>query len=233
MSRFDFEKFDASVVVLGSLNPAIATPDWLRRKGLITDSDFESAIQTIQASAPQGIFSFSCDWFALNAIPQKLSVLTKQGSSPRVRDLVAGVFQYLGETPVTAVGVNFHADIKFHQPADYYLFGDVLAPKGVWHSEFPAEKFAVGVKSLTMEIREGPRQDGYPSEISPNFRMLTIEPSAQSVGVVSMRLNIHIQFGEGANGADLAKLLLADWEKHEAVSKDFLLNLVANTLGGR
>jgi hypothetical protein len=230
VNRFEVEKFDAAVVVVGSLNPAITTPEWLLSKHLISQGDCEAALASLQASVPQGVISYHTDWFALNVVQQKLSVLTKQGSTPRIRDLVAGIFHFLAETPATAIGTNFHADVRFHSASDYYLFGDVLAPKEVWHRQFPASEFAVGVKSLTMEISRTPRPTGFPDAPSRSYRNLTIEPSGQSIGVVTLRLNIHDSLEAGATGRDVAELLLAAWEGNEAESKQFLEALVANVL---
>lgn len=232
MSKFDFERFDASIVVVGSLNPAITTPDWLLNHQLISQSDRDSAMQSLQALVPQGVIAFECDWFSLNVVHQKFTAITKQGSTPRLRDLIVSIFGLLGETPVSAIGLNFHADCKLSEASDYYRFGDALAPKEIWHRWFPESEFAVGVLAQTMEISPGPRTSAFPVEKGKSIQQVTIQPSPRAVGVVSLAINNHIDLGAVATGRDVARIVSEQWERKEEESRNLVKHLVESAVGG-
>lgn len=229
MGNVELFRFDASVAVVGALNPAIVTPDWLARKSLISDSDRDECNESLQALTAQGLIAYTSSWFAANIIQQKFSVTTTKGSSVRLRDLAAGIFTALPETPVTALGINFHAEYKLHDARDYYLIGDVLSPKGVWYDLFPADKWFVGTKALQVEILEGPRPSGFPTDRPPKSLMISIEPSVRGFGHVVFNINNHADLVEGT-GSTVVERLMSDWEASEVSAQEMLAHLVKTAL---
>lgn len=226
MGKIELDRLDASIVVVGALNPAILTPDWLCRKELISESDRDAANEALQAHTAQGVIAYTSSWFAMTVTKQKLAAATTKGSSPRLRDLVAGVFTLLPETPATAIGINFDAEYKFHEASDYFRFGDVLAPKTNWHKIFPAEKWSIGTLSLTVEIIQEKRPQGFPEKKPLRNGQITIQPSPRGLGHVSFAINHHFDIEGGGNGADVVKLLMAEWEKYETDTRALLDQLI-------
>src|SRR5580700_8662375 len=92
----------ASVVMIGSFNPAIFQPRWLGTQGLIRPEEAESAkITTIQAV----VADFSTEWFQLQALQNRFQLVSED---PRqyapLRDLAGAIFAVLPHTPVTMLG---------------------------------------------------------------------------------------------------------------------------------
>ena len=88
----------ASIVMIGSFNPAIFQPRWLELQHLIrTDEADNAKITTIQAQ----VADFSTEWFQLQVLQQRFMMITKD---PRqygpLRDLVMGMFAILAHTEI-------------------------------------------------------------------------------------------------------------------------------------
>lgn len=225
MLRAELDRFDASLVVVGALNPAIVTPDWLWQKQLISESDKDECNQNLQAHTAQGVISYKSEWFAANIVHQKLSATTSKGSTPRIRDLVVGIMECLPETPVSAIGINFHADYKFNA-AEYYLLGDELAPKDPWEKIFPKDKFTVGTYKLSVEIRDGVRPPSFPDSAPDHYQRIDLDPSPRAPGIAQFTINNHFNMPENSTGKALAKFVLEKWEGEEAKCRQTLDSLL-------
>ena len=121
----------ASIVMIGSFNPAIFQPQWLGAQQLIRAEEADNAkITTIQ---PQ-VADFSTEWFQLQVLQQRFMMIT---TDPRqygpLRDLVMGMFAILAHTPVSRLGINRHFHFATPSIEVWHGIGHRLAPKAPWH----------------------------------------------------------------------------------------------------
>lgn len=172
--RIQPELGDVALVLVGSLNPRIFTPDWFARHGLFTDKEAEaSEVEVVHAQ----ITSFRMEWLNIRVEQERFQAQIAEAPYIRVYDLVLRTFrELLPHTPLTKLGINrqVHFDVGDLQIRD--KIGEMLAPKepwGEWASFLSAgaDKEHGGMSSLTMQQRKvDDRPKGYISAC--------IEPSA-------------------------------------------------------
>ncbi len=205
------KRLDAIIVAVGQFNPAIVSPSWLLNKALISESDSEAAMETLQALVKDGLMSFDTSWFSFRLVHQQLVISTTAGATPRVRDLAASIFRLLPETPVTAIGINFATDMQFDTAEEYHRFGDTLVPKTVWSKLYP--KLNAGVASLQIAIDSTPRnQVGVVSD-APEQRRFTIQPSnVINTNAVHIAYNHHYPLNGNGGGRAAMDLIKDRWQ---------------------
>lgn len=177
------------IVVVGNFNPAIFSPDWLARNGLIGDADADTARegdQGRQMIVSKQVVTFETGWFALQVLNNRFSLTSKGALSPALKDLAVGIFQLVPHTPVTAVGLNFMGDFKLTSEDGYHHVGDVLAPKDIWNALYPDE--CGGLADLTIRIQHGTR--GEPLETKDEKR-ISVQPSNKIKFGVYLSYNDH------------------------------------------
>lgn len=121
----------ASVVMLGSFNPAIFQPRWLGTQGLIRPEEAENAKITVIQSE---VTDFSTEWFQMQVLQQRFQL---QSTDPRhyapLRDLATSVFLILSHTPITALGINRTFHFRMSSQEAWHNIGHLLAPKDRWN----------------------------------------------------------------------------------------------------
>lgn len=120
----------ASIVMLGSFNPAIFQPSWLALKNLISPSDAQSA--EVKLVAPQ-LAAFKAGGILIEVLQERFVAQADEPQDQvRLRDLAVGVFAILGETPVNRMGLNWTYIFRLQDESRWHAVGDLLAPKDVW-----------------------------------------------------------------------------------------------------
>jgi hypothetical protein len=165
----------ASIVMIGSFNPAIFQPLWLGAQQLIRADEAENAkITTIQAQ----VADFSTEWFQLQVLQQRLAVLT---TDPRqygpLRDLAMGMFAILAHTPVSRVGINRYFHFATPSIDVWHRIGHKLAPKEPWHDIMKLP----GLRSLLMQGRR--------DETSEGLLYIKVEPSLKVTRGIFVEVN--------------------------------------------
>ena len=139
----------ASIVIIGSFNPAIFHPIWFKANGLIKPEEADKA--KLEITTPM-ISIFQVEWFRLQVETQKFAIQTESETHLELlSDLVIGTFSLLEHTPVSAIGLNRMMHFKMDSGRSWHAFGDKIAPKDVWEGVLEEP----GLVSLTMQ---GPRQ---------------------------------------------------------------------------
>lgn len=166
----------ASIIILGSFNPAIFHPIWFKASGLIKPEEAESA--KLEVTHP-AISIFSVEWFRLQVEPGRFDVQTNdEVHFELLSDLVTGTFSLLEHTPVKAMGMNRMMHFKMDSKEAWHAFGDKIAPKDVWHGIMKEP----GLLSLTMqEPREG----------SGTYIRVRVEPSTRVTPGIYIDVNNH------------------------------------------
>lgn len=153
----------ASIVMIGSFNPAIFQPRWLGVQGLIRPEEAETAkITVIQAE----VADFSTEWFQVQVLQNRLMLASVD---PRhyaaLRDLCAGIFDLLPHTPITAFGINRQFHFSMPSIEAWHSIGHRLAPKDAWNPIMEKP----GLRSMTIQ--------GLRKQIDPGILYIKVEPS--------------------------------------------------------
>jgi hypothetical protein len=165
----------SSIVCVGDFNPAIFSPDWLERNGLIGSSDADavregSAGKSLLVS--HQVASFETKWFSLQVLENQFSLTSKDALSPAFKDLAVGIFQLVPHTPVVAVGLNFLGHFKLPSEEAYHRVGDALAPKDIWQKLYPKEMS--GLADLTIRVQRGTRGEAPKTK---DEKRISVQPS--------------------------------------------------------
>lgn len=128
MQSKEHEVLGVMIVFIGNFNPAIFHPEWLVSKKLIRESEAETAIKRDMIVHSE-LSIFETDWFKIDVRPTRFEIRTLQEPYLEpLKDLVLSIFELLGETPLTAFGINYTKHFKFDNKKDYINFGYKLAP---------------------------------------------------------------------------------------------------------
>lgn len=168
----------ASLVLVGSFNPAIFSPVWFARENIVTDAQADEAdIEIIHKE----IARFTLADFRLFVVHDRFQIETSVAPFIRMYDMAAKLFgETLPHTPLLIAGINRHAhfvvpqdlvDRIGHKLAPPQVWGDwakcILSGKGTRHG---------GMRSLTMEQRD------FEDRIKGHIRV-RVEPSQRVAGI--------------------------------------------------
>ncbi len=205
--------FGSSIVEVGAFNPAIFSPDWLERNQLIGQADAENAKKAPSLIVSQQVTVFETEWFAFQVLSNQFSLTSKGALTPAFKDLAVGILSLVPHTPITAIGLNFLADFRLGNEADYYKIGDELAPKTIWDSLYPKSHVA-GLANLTIRIQDAERGQ---TPRSGNEKRISVQPSNKVKYGVFFILNDHREIIEsketGMTTAEQASTLIdSEWQ---------------------
>jgi hypothetical protein len=203
---------------VGNFNPAIVQPFWLAQKGLIRESEaHEVKVEIIHNEFTR----FSLDWVRIEVRQDRFDVhCSQEPYFEPVRDLCVGIFKFLKETPIKALGINhiWHCDLR---SADkYYAFGDSLSPLKNFN-------FLNDARMMLLEIVELQRSDGMPGA----YRV-RIEPSDKVSSIYGVALNVNDHYGldsnvSGHNG-EILQILKDKFESSNSRMSEVVTQLLIN-----
>lgn len=182
------EIFTSSIVVVGDFNPAIFSPDWLEKNGLIGRDDAEAAREGTQIFVTHQVTGFETSWFALQVLENQFILTSKSVLTPALKDLGIGVFQLVPHTPVQAMGLNFMGHFKLASEDEYHRVGDALAPKPIWNELFADDEHSTGLGNLTIRVQHGVRGGKLKSG---DEKLISIQPSGKLKNGVYLSYNDH------------------------------------------
>ncbi|HSH61703.1 MAG TPA: hypothetical protein VK988_19055 [Acidimicrobiales bacterium] len=143
------------VVVLGSFNPSIFSPAWLRLHDLIGAREADEA--KVQVIVPPAAV-FSTEWLGVNVQQDSMSLQTEMTQDfERLRDVAVGILEVLKETPIFALGINRHIHWQAPSDSSYHYFGDHLVPKEFWSQAL----ILPGTQQLTVQAIRPDEWAGY------------------------------------------------------------------------
>jgi hypothetical protein len=192
-----------NVIVVGAFNPSILQPSWLASKQLLRREEAEAAeVEVITRE----VAIFSTEMFELAVTLDRLQVGAVEAPSyDLVRDLVVGIFRFLPETPVRAMGINRNAHYRVETEEVWHAFGNKLTPKEIWSDILEKP----GMRSLIVQgERTDDRSGNVIVQVEPSLRML--EKGGFGVYIA---INDHLQLDAMAitTGAEAAEMLEAVW----------------------
>jgi hypothetical protein len=197
--QFSPEIDGATLVLLGSFNPAIFQPAWFKASELLSGPEADDAEVKVIHPA---IADFSTEWLQLSVTRDRFSLHTMSAAHfEQVRDLAVGVFHLLEHTPVTAMGLNRDMHFRIESEERWHALGDRLAPKDIWFEKLRGvgDRDKPGLRSMTME--------GRPSGDAKCVMNVTVEPS------VKIRPGLYVGCNRHYKGDDFQNSLKALMEQ--------------------
>ena len=197
----------ASVVMVGSFNPAIFHPEWFARNGLLPQGEVDSA--DLQVVHPQ-LSQFETERFSFQITMDRFAALTKPNTTAGpLRDLILGTFFILEHTPVSAIGLNRMLHFAMGSEEAWHRLGDRLAPKEPWN---PILEGRPGLRNLDIITqKESPKGASVMVRIQPSIQVQHGVYFNQRTLPRARRI-----WGEGYDGNSSRKLggFAEEWRKH-------------------
>ncbi len=189
----------ASIVLVGSFNPAIFQPEWFARNGLLPQGEVDGA--GVQLIHPQ-VTQFETERFVVQITTDRFSALTKPNTTAEpLSDLVRGTFYILEHTPVNAIGLNRLMHFAIGSEEGWHKLGDKLAPKEPWKDVLKGRPGLRSLDILAQETQNGPTV------------MVRIQPSLQVQWGAYFEVNEHYPGTEQSGLKSLMEILQNRWEE--------------------
>lgn len=198
----------ASIVLLGRFNPAIFSPAWFAKVGIISDAElYESKISIVHPEVTQ----FSLDKFKIDVFPERFAITTSNEPFIQILDDTLSTFHQLPHSPVKVFGINYEIHFNLNSGDQRIALGRALAPVTPW-KDFGQRlgggrpDQVGGLVSLVMQETPTDRDLGY--------RQVKIERSAilGAPTSVMMHVNDHFEIAnhKGEDGAETGMKLLRE-----------------------
>lgn len=206
------EVLNLAVVIIGNFNPAIFQPEWLKNKGLIRDN--EASPENLKVIHRE-LTVIETEDFKLEIRPSRFQLQTNQEPFQEpLKDLIVNIFKLLGETPISAFGINFTRHFKFSNNKDYVEFGYFLSPVNEIFD------FMENPKLLEFVItdREKTKDDFEPAV---NIKIFPSDILVQN----AVAINVNSHFTKSMNGKSFSKFFEETWN-NTLTASDLYLNKI-------
>src|SRR5689334_12341845 len=108
VGQTELRESTASVVILGSFNPLIFQPEWLKENGLIGAKEAEAARESgVEVIHRQLVILNLSTSLRLEAHLNRFTIVAKEAPVVVARDFALKCFRLLSHTPVAQMGLNF------------------------------------------------------------------------------------------------------------------------------
>lgn len=196
----DFKAVTASCVFVGSLNPAIITPEWVVKNKVLLGG--ESQIQLAMGSMgpiSMGPVSpiFSLSGISWTANYSRLTV-TRDAAEADPGEFAARVAETLEHTPINGVGNNFQ-----YEPSEGRSGALAKVLQSVFMRDLPQPPYAFLAQEVTLQLASG------------SDAVVTVACRAEA-SVVIVRFNFHRECSSAGEAAKAARNFLKD--EQEALS---------------
>ena len=186
----------ASIVFIGSFNPAIFHPSWYVAEGLWSKTELENAEVGVIAA---DTCSFRTEQYTLQALNNRFMISTAQPPLyDSLRDLAIGTFRILRHTPLAKLGLNRDFHFRLEAEEGWHAIGHKLAPKEHWNPILNNP----GMRSLAIE---GTRPDGLDGAVN-----VRVEPSNKIKHGLFVSINDHFEVDDTLAKSASAILSIAE-----------------------
>ena len=211
----------ASIVLIGSFNPAILHPEWLAARSLIRSEEAEAGKVEIVS---RQLTVFRLTWLELQVQDNRFAAHTTDPAHYQtLQELVLGIFNFLEFTPIEQMGMNHHMHFSMEREDDWHKLGDILAPKDVWRDVLPGLR-SDGLPGLRTLVMEG-RREGSPAKLA----RIKVEPSVRLVPGVFFESNEHYEASGTESTAQLLGALRDCWRDAHVFSRTIGEHLMRST----
>lgn len=221
MESYKLKSEEASIVFVGSFNPAIFHPEWLLRHQLITHDDVKGAkVEIIHVD----ISKFTLEWLAVDVFRHKFTIRTNDPSRfAPLKDLMISVFKILDHTPIKQLGINLTSTYEIDTEENWHKIGDTLVPKAIWEKSLPKR---VGMTLLTVRSE---RSDSLEGDIN-----VRISPIKEGFYGVDFSVNNHIKLQsdqEKEETIDVPTILSNNWDIAIEMARNIGNTTLSNIIG--
>ena len=184
MEKPSLEITEHQIVLLGSFNTAIFHPQWMARKGIISEGEASGAEIKVSHNEISEFYLESCQF---QVLPERFTLTSKKEAYYKyMRDLVLNIFGNLRETPIFKMGLNHRWHFKFKDSDSWHQYGHKHAPKEPFWSKILS---GPGLSQLSIQ---GRREDGFKGLITVSTGISNII-SIKNFGVM-IQVNDHYDF---------------------------------------
>ncbi len=128
----DTDIVQASIVLVGKFNPAIFSPAWFAKNGIITEGELQVAETQV---VHKQITRFAVEHLTVHAELERFSIKVSTDPLIRIADMVSTTFRgLLPHTPVQAFGINYVEHWRLDTWQRRLALGRALAPIEPWGS---------------------------------------------------------------------------------------------------
>jgi hypothetical protein len=193
---------EISLVLVGSLNPAIFHPEWFVRQGLVSRGEADRAETAI--ISPQVANVRFLD-FGVQILANRLSVQTTDVSkAPRIQDLVIGILTKLPHTPISAAGINQFLHLPTGGEANWHKVGDQLAPKELIWSKLSEQR--PGLMNISIQFLSESR---FPGVVN-----ISVQPSTSTPHGILVTSNTEFRVTDQVSSApQFVDFIQTEWSK--------------------
>ena len=201
----------ASIVLVGSLNPTIFHPSWLLHYKLIQERDAEKAeVEVVH----NDIAIIRGQWFALEVTRNRFIARSNDESHfEPLRDLVISIFKLLEHTPIKQMGLNRDVHFDVQTDAAWHHIGHMLAPKAIWKKYLKEP----GLRTLVIE---GQHSDDFKGNIN-----VTVRPVLEKKHTVSVAINNHFELSD-IQDLRISELIAVRWLSAINTAFDMSKNII-------
>jgi len=227
MSDWEIIREEASIVLIGSLNPKIFHPEWFIRKGIVEEWDYSQEEVISLPDLAQVEFP---NERKLTVLLNKFSIISSLATEYQsIKDLTINTFSSLGETPVSQMGMNFTSVIKIKNEEKWKQFGQNLAPQALWKQAatyfngLNAQKQnELGLWELTMNLPRPDNIDGY-------IRSKIIAFPEAGRCILQFSINNHVVIND-SKATSMIKILENHWDQSLELAKHLTDNIMKSQL---
>lgn len=218
---YEAEILGSSVVLVGQFNPAIFSPAWLARYGVISDDEANAAEEPV--THPQ-IAQISIQHLTIVAETNKFVVSLTSDPIVRVLDIAVQIFRdLLPHTPIRAFGINYWEHWRVETFEKRLALGRALAPLGPWGEwgqsfDGPTPEQTGGMLELVMKKPFPPVGEG--KDKMEGHQRVEIGPSkelADKLRGVFLQVNHHRELAPDTAEGALQAIGVAEREFDEAI----------------
>jgi hypothetical protein len=216
MAKWETLSEEASIVLTGHFNPKIFHPEWFINKEITPEWDYSD--EKVENQFDRANFSLYGSK-EVDVFLNRFLLKTKLASEfENLKDITVNTFNYLKETPIFQMGMNYTCDIKFQSLDVWMAFGREFANVDIWKDivsyigDLSDEKqLESGLLDFTMHL---PRPDGENGFIIAKISCVNLGEK-----VLSISFNNHIEIPDH-NAINMIKLLNDNWSESLSIAKE-------------
>lgn len=189
--RYPPEIQSLAIVLRGKFNPAIFSPAWFAKVGIITDDELERA--TTSVIHPE-LAQFSFEQVRVEVFTNRFQITSFAEPFLRILEVVLGVFRdRLPHTPMDKLGINYEVHFNVGSFDRRVALGRALAPIGPW-GEF-GKRLLGSTQETTGGLASLAMQENGMSDRQRGWRRVQLEPSTvlRTPSAVKIYVNDHYE----------------------------------------
>lgn len=148
------KSYSSSIVLIGNFSPMMFQPYWFKHCKIINDDEYNAIVKKANTIVTNPLTAFETENLAFKIEEKRFTIIAKKEPFELMVDTFERLQEKLDSVLIEKFGLNFSFHVDLETPANFKIFGDVIAPKSVWatlfsYSKDPGIKTS-GLVSITM-----------------------------------------------------------------------------------